>query len=79
MPIYEFKCKDCDEEFEALVFRSDETVPCPACKGEDIKRLMSACAYTTGGTSDGEGAYSAPSAGSSGCAGCAGTSCSTCH
>ncbi len=78
MPIYEFKCEDCAEEFEALVFKSDETVPCPGCKGEHIKRLMSACAYKTGGGS-GEGAYSAPSAGSSGCAGCSSTNCSTCH
>ena len=79
MPIYEYKCKDCDEEFEALVFRSDETVPCPSCKCEDIKRLMSACGFKTGGTSDAGADYSAPSSGSSSCAGCAGTNCSTCH
>ena len=24
MPIYEYKCGKCDEEFEALVFRTDE-------------------------------------------------------
>lgn len=79
MPIYEYKCKDCDEEFEALVFRSDETVPCPSCKCEDIKRLMSACGFKTGGASDAGGTTSAPSSGSSSCAGCAATSCSTCH
>jgi putative FmdB family regulatory protein len=79
MPIYEFKCEDCNEEFEALVFRSDETVPCPGCKGEHIKRLMSACAYKTGGASDAAGSYSAPSGGSSGCAGCSSSNCSTCH
>ena len=79
MPIYEYICKDCDEEFEALVFRSDETVPCPGCKGNDIKRLMSACGFKTGGTADAGDSYSAPSSGSSGCAGCAGTNCSTCH
>jgi putative FmdB family regulatory protein len=78
MPIYEFKCEDCDEEFEALVFRSDETVPCPGCKGDHIKRLLSACAYKTGsGSSD--GAYSAPSTGSSGCAGCTSSNCASCH
>ncbi|HIJ36915.1 MAG TPA: zinc ribbon domain-containing protein, partial [Deltaproteobacteria bacterium] len=41
MPIYEFKCSDCSEEFETLVFRSDEQVACPQCHGEKVKRLMS--------------------------------------
>ncbi len=78
MPIYEFKCEDCDEEFEALVFRSDETVPCPGCKGGHIKRLMSACSYKSGGASS-EGSYSPPSGGSSGCAGCSSGNCASCH
>ncbi|MCG6881314.1 MAG: zinc ribbon domain-containing protein [Deltaproteobacteria bacterium] len=78
MPIYEYKCTECKEEFEALVFRNDETVPCPKCEGKNIKRLMSACAYTTGGSDAGAG-YSAPSSGSSGCAGCSSGNCSSCH
>ncbi len=77
MPIYEFKCKKCDEEFEALVFRSDEVVPCPSCEGKDIERLMSACSFKSGG-SDGAGAYSSSSAGS-GCAGCSSGNCASCH
>jgi len=36
MPIYEYKCSKCDEEFETLVFRSDESVACPQCKGENV-------------------------------------------
>jgi len=79
MPIYEYKCEDCNEEFEALVFRRDETVPCPSCKGEDIKRMMSACGFKTGGAADAGESYSAPSGGSSGCSGCTSTNCSTCH
>ena len=79
MPIYEYKCKNCNEEFEALVFRSDEKVPCPNCKGEDNQRLMSACGFKTGGASDAGGGYTAPSGGSSGCSGCTSTNCSTCH
>ncbi len=78
MPIYEYKCEDCNEEFEALVFRTDEIVPCPSCEGNDIKRLMSACNHKSGGSAGGAD-YSAPSAGSSGCAGCSSTNCSTCH
>ena len=33
MPIYEYKCENCNEEFEALVFRSNETPPCPQLQG----------------------------------------------
>ena len=79
MPIYEYKCKNCDEEFEALVFRSDETPPCPNCKGEDIKRMMSACGFKTGGATADTGSAGAPSSGSSSCAGCTSTNCSSCH
>ena len=38
MPIYEFKCPDCNEEFETLVFRSDEQVACPKCNCNKVKR-----------------------------------------
>ena len=31
MPIYEFKCKSCDEEFEFLFMPSDLTTKCPKC------------------------------------------------
>ncbi|MCJ7810116.1 MAG: zinc ribbon domain-containing protein [Desulfobulbaceae bacterium] len=75
MPIYEFKCSDCSEEFETLVFRSDEQVTCPQCDGDKVKRLMSACGYKSSGGSDG----SARSAGSSGCSGCTSSNCGSCH
>jgi len=40
MPIFEYKCKDCGNEFEALVRKSD--VPaCPSCQGTDLERLLS--------------------------------------
>ncbi|HEX16729.1 MAG TPA: zinc ribbon domain-containing protein, partial [Deltaproteobacteria bacterium] len=44
MPIYEFRCEDCGEEFETLVLSSKEEVRCPQCRGEKVKRLMSVCA-----------------------------------
>ncbi len=37
MPIYEYRCRNCDHEFEELV-RSDQKVVCPAC-GADQQRL----------------------------------------
>ncbi len=43
MPIYEFKCKDCGEEFEVFLKRKEEIleVECKVCKSKNIKRLMS--------------------------------------
>ncbi len=72
MPIYEYKCAKCDEEFEALVFRADEEIACPQCKGDRVKRLMSVCGFKSSES------YTPPS-GSSGCGTCSSTNCSTCH
>jgi len=47
MPIFEFICKKCNNEFEILVFSSDEKIECPACKsGEVVKQLSSFSAAT---------------------------------
>lgn len=40
MPIYEYVCKGCGEEFELLV-RGQTTPKCPACDGADLERLIS--------------------------------------
>ena len=72
MPIYEFKCSNCDEEFETIVFGSDEKVSCPHCNGDNVKRLMSACGFKSSGSFT-------PSTGSSSCTGCTSTNCSSCH
>jgi putative FmdB family regulatory protein len=45
MPIYEYQCEKCDRCFECLVLSGDsEDVVCPECRGQDVKRLMSAAA-----------------------------------
>ncbi len=75
MPIYEYHCKKCDKDFEYLVFRKNEKVHCPECNGKNVKRLMSACGYTSKG-SDGQTA-SSQATGSS-CGGCAASSCAGC-
>ena len=49
MPIYEYKCKDCGHEFEALVRKSDVPV-CPSCKATDLERLLSLPAVKTEST-----------------------------
>jgi putative FmdB family regulatory protein len=40
MPIYAFRCRGCGLEFEELVPRVGQTVPCPQCGREDHERLM---------------------------------------
>ncbi|MFH1686914.1 MAG: FmdB family zinc ribbon protein [bacterium] len=41
MPMIEFKCQDCGQVYEDLVFSSDEQVPCPICKSTNAHRLIS--------------------------------------
>ncbi|HUE85307.1 MAG TPA: zinc ribbon domain-containing protein [Vicinamibacterales bacterium] len=40
MPIFEYRCGGCGQEFETLVLKG--TVPaCPSCKSEALERLIS--------------------------------------
>ncbi|HJO61363.1 MAG TPA: zinc ribbon domain-containing protein [Desulfobacterales bacterium] len=42
MPIYEYRCKTCNNCFEKLVFiTDDEPVVCPECSDRKVKRLLS--------------------------------------
>jgi putative FmdB family regulatory protein len=77
MPIYEYACCNCSEQFEMLVFRSDEAVCCPKCESSNVNKMMSVCGFKSGG--DKGAASSRMSTGASGCSGCAGGSCGTCH
>ncbi|NPB09236.1 MAG: zinc ribbon domain-containing protein [Thermodesulfobacteria bacterium] len=72
MPIYEFTCDKCGETFEELVLGGRiEGIKCPKCGSTEVKKLMSACAFKSGGKF-------VSSSGGSACAGCAGGTCSTC-
>lgn len=75
MPIYEFECESCRNQFETLVFKSDEVIACPSCKGTDVHKLMSACSFSSKGS---DGSVKTSAADSS-CAGCTAGSCSSCH
>lgn len=43
MPLFEFVCKECGEQFETLVFSSsDKTeVKCPKCKSNNTEKKIS--------------------------------------
>lgn len=42
MPIFEFQCRKCSEEFERVVFESDaDSVTCPQCGSTDTKKQFS--------------------------------------
>jgi len=48
MPLYDFICRTCQHEFEALVRSTDQTpVECPSCHGRDLERLLSTFALNT--------------------------------
>lgn len=70
MPIYEYKCNKCGEEFEKLVY-GNKAVDCPKCLSNDLKKKFSIF---------GMGGVNKPFAGSSSaCASCSKGSCSTCN
>jgi len=48
MPLYDFQCRACRHEFEALVRPADTAAPaCPACHGRDLEKLLSAFAVSS--------------------------------
>lgn len=66
MPIFEYKCNKCSEDFEKLVFGS-QAVRCPKCSSEDVRKKFSTF-----------GMKGVANPGSSGCSSCSSGSCSTC-
>ena len=69
MPIYEYACNQCGEDFEKLVFGS-AIVDCPKCNSKDIKKKLS---------SFGMSGVDKPFAGSvSGCTSCSKSTCTSC-
>jgi putative FmdB family regulatory protein len=69
MPIYEYQCRSCNEEFEKLVFGNKE-VECPKCSSKDVRKKLSTFGMT---------GVEKPFAGSSsGCASCSKGSCTSC-
>ena len=49
MPIYEYRCKACAHEFEALVLPHKAEPECPACHAKDLEKLVSGFALSSDG------------------------------
>jgi putative FmdB family regulatory protein len=71
MPIYEYRCGDCDRHFERYVSTTGGAASCPACGSAQVKRMLSLFALKSDG---GSVASSLPAGGG----GCCGGGCS-CH
>jgi putative FmdB family regulatory protein len=50
MPIYEYECKECRQNFECLVLRTSTPAECPFCKSTALEQLISACAVSSENT-----------------------------
>jgi putative FmdB family regulatory protein len=71
MPIYEYRCKQCEGEFEKYVAGTSTAVACPSCASEQVMRKLSVFGLKTVGA--------LPSSGmSGGGGGCCGGGCA-CH
>ena len=66
MPIYEYACKKCSENFAILQWTSEEEAEtaCPRCGSKDIKKIISSfsCSSDDTGSSSG-GSFSGFSGG----------------
>ncbi len=63
MPIYEYICKECDHQFEALVY-GKEKAACPKCHTKKLEPKLSVFAVSAKGS-----ASAAPAAGACGSCG----------
>jgi putative FmdB family regulatory protein len=81
MPIYEYRCADCDRSFEAFVRPGRDDAECPSCHGSKLERELSVFAARNG-ASNGDAAAAASAAiasnGRASGGGCCGGGCG-CH
>ena len=49
MPLFEYKCRTCGYEFEALV-RAGLLPICPSCEGQELERMLSLFAVSSEST-----------------------------
>jgi putative FmdB family regulatory protein len=67
MPIFEYICKECDHQFEALVY-GKQKAECPKCHGSKLAPQLSVFAVSAKGNS-GSASAGTPSSGACGSCG----------
>ena len=74
MPIYEYICLSCKEEFEAIrpISQKDAVIACEKCGSRDVKRKLAVFYAHSGGSA------SPVTSSSGGCASCSGGDCGHC-
>jgi len=73
MPLYEYKCFDCETRFDALraMSNADASIACPKCDSENTRRMISLfSAIGSEGVIAGAGASCGSCAPSASCATC---------
>jgi putative FmdB family regulatory protein len=77
MPLYEYRCANCETRFEVLrpMSQADNVVACPYCAELTGRRMISLFAAVS---RDAGGSRLVASSGASGCASCAGGHCASC-
>jgi putative FmdB family regulatory protein len=71
MPIYEYRCNQCEREFEKYVQSAQAAVACPGCQSARVTRRLSVLGMRSAGGTFSPG-------GMSGGGGCCGGGCG-CH
>lgn len=77
MPIYEYRCQQCEETFDKIRSFSDADAPvqCPHCQQEGAERMISAFASFSKARSG----SSVSMGGNGSCASCQSGSCASCR
>ncbi len=76
MPIYEYRCNNCNLEFELLIFSYEEAV-CPKCGAKNLTKKVSLVSFMSEGSFS-EDNTSKFSSGFSSCTSCSSRNCSSC-
>jgi len=77
MPFFEYRCNNCESEFEELI-RSDSdiaTLKCPNCGASDVGKMLS----VFGMVAPSGKVVTSTAGGYSACSGCTKNSCAGCH